>query len=138
MHLLKAAANPNPIKPEEYKRLCDKGYIHDNKVQIMTCKYSSDSVQNGFDFIKKIISKNITVSDEIKEYCLDFDKRNYEYKKDKYPEHIHPIVKHYSTSVLSNGTFIPYLIEEMLGRGMLDPLTELQKKNVFSILAFTD
>ena len=135
---IKGGCKPQSIKPEEYKRLCDKEYIHDNKVQIMTCKYSSDSVQNGFDFIKKIISKNITVSDEIKEYCFDFDKRNYEYKKDKYPEHIHPIVKHYSTSVLSNGTFIPYLIEEMLGRGMLDPLTELQKKNVFSILAFTD
>lgn len=104
----------------------------------MTCRYSSDDVQNGFDFLKRIIWNNVFVSDEIKKYCLDFDERHYEYQKDKYPEHIHPIVKHYSTSVLSGGHFIPYLIEEMLERGMLKPLTELQKKNVFSVLAFTD
>ena len=135
---IKNHCNPDSLTIEEYKRLCDKGYIFDDKVQLMTCRYSSDDVQNGFDFLKRIIWNNVFVSDEIKKYCLDFDKRHYEYQKDKYPEHIHPIVKHYSTSVLSGGHFIPYLIEEMLERGMLKPLTELQKKNVFSVLAFTD
>ena len=31
---------------------------------------------------------------------------------------------------------IPYLVEEMLERGMLKPLTDEQKKSVFTVFAY--
>lgn len=135
---IKNHCNPDSLTIEEYKRLCDKGYLYDDKVQIMTYKNNSTHDYTGTDILKKIISEKIHMSDEIKSYYNDFDKRMYEYDKDKYPEHIQPIVKFYDTNNLCDGHFISYLIEEMLERGMLKPLTELQKKNVFSVLAFTD
>lgn len=135
---IKGGCNPQAIKMEEYKRLCDKGYIYDNKVQVMTYRTSSDGVQNGQEALKKIIQQKVTVSDKIKDYICNFDKLKYEYEKDKYPEHILPIVRLYCTSELSGGHFIPYLVEEMLDRKMLEPLTELQKKSVFSVMIYND
>ncbi|MDE6148958.1 MAG: sigma-70 family RNA polymerase sigma factor [Ruminococcus sp.] len=135
---IKGGCNPQAITLEEYKRLCDKGYIHDDKVQVMSCKNTIGNPASGINILKNIIHENVSVSNEVKSYVNDFDKRQYEYEKDKYPPHIRPIVQHYSTNTLSAGHFIPYLIEEMLDRDMLKPLTELQKKSVFSVMTYAD
>lgn len=123
---------------EQYKRLCDKGYISDDRVQIMVCKNLAPEDRPGTETLKKIISDKVHLSDKVTAYYKAVDKDMYEYKKDKYPAHIHPIVRLYNTNHLSGGHFIPYLIEEMLDRGMLKPLTDLQKKCVFSIMVYND
>lgn len=123
---------------EQYKRLCDKGYISDDRVQIMVCKNLAPEDRPGTETLKKIISDKVHLSDKVTAYYKAVDKDMYEYKKDKYPTHIHPIVRLYNTNHLSGGHFIPYLIEEMLDRGMLKPLTDLQKKCVFSIMVYND
>lgn len=133
---IKGGCKPQSVSLEEYKRLCDKGYIYNDKVQVMTFANSADNAQNGLESLKKMIHEKVPVDDKIKEYADYFDKRSYEYQKDKYPEHILPIVQLYSISQLSEGHFISYLIEEMLDRNMLKPLTELQKKSVFSIMTY--
>lgn len=64
------------------------------------------------------------------------DNRLYELLKGLYPAHIRPICRAYCTNALAEGQFIPYLIERMLECGLLKPLTELQKRNVFSVLLY--
>lgn len=131
---IKGGCEPNAIAPENYKRLCDKGYIYNDKVQVM-CFNSNDTSENSF---LDIIRSHVKVSDEILEYSKDFDKRSYELGKDHYPEHILPIIQLYNTNSLSGGIMIPYLIEEMLERGMLKPLTDLQKKSVFTAVVYPE
>ncbi len=63
---------------------------------------------------------------------------NYEYKKDKYPEHMQELVKQYCTDSLHGGCIVPYVIAELLERGMLKPLTDLQKKSVLTVIAYKE
>lgn len=132
---IKSGNDKNALEIEEYKRLCDKVYIVDDKVQVMSMISMSD---NKYQDLENIIKeKTASISKNIMRYCEDFDKRHYELGKSYYPEHILPIFKLYSTNSLSGGNFIPYLIEEMLERGMLKPLTDLQKKSVFTVIAYS-
>ena len=129
---IKSGCKPDSLAPENYKRLCDKEYIFEDRVQVM-CLNSNDA---SIDAFRDVIRSHVDVSEEILQYCRDFDKQKYEATKDHYPEHIHPIIELYSADSLSGGIMIPYLIEEMLERGMLKPLTELQKKSVFTAVVY--
>ena len=131
---IKGGCKPDSLSPENYKRLCDKGYIFEDRVQVM-CLNSNDTSMNTF---RDLIRRHVKVSDEILEYSKEFDKRGCESEKEYYPEHIHPIVQLYNTNSLSGGIMIPYIIEEMLERGMLQPLTELQKKSVFTAVVYPE
>ena len=127
----------NAIEPEQYKRLCDKGYIFEDRVQVMG--YLSEnafSQELMHKELKELISSRITVSEEMREYEENFIKRIYDHDKDIYPDHIKPICRLYSEGCLSSGSFVPYIIEEMLERGMLKPLSDLQKKNVLTYIAY--
>ncbi|MCH5193780.1 MAG: sigma-70 family RNA polymerase sigma factor [Oscillospiraceae bacterium] len=129
---IKGGCKPESLAPENYKRLCDKGYIYNDKVQVM-CMNSSDVSMSTF---RNVIRSHVNVSDEIPEYAKEFDKRRYEMKKDQYPEHIQPILQLYCNDAMSDALMIPYIIEEMLERGMLKPLTDLQKKSVFTAVVY--
>lgn len=135
---IKGGLKPEVLAPENYKRLCDKGYIYDNKVQIMTYKDHTAENGGGKDTFRRVICEKVSAEEEVLAYVKDFDKRKYEYRKDKYPEHILPIVAFNSAGALNSSIFVPYLIEEMLERGMLAPLTDLQKKNVFTAIAYKE
>ena len=117
---IKGGCKPDSLAPENYKRLCDKKYIFEDRIQVMRMNSSEISM----DTFRNVIKSHVKVSEEILEYAKDFDKRRYEIKKDHYPEHIRPIVELYCTDAMSDGLMIPFLIEEMLERGMLKPLTE--------------
>ena len=131
---IKSDNDKNALEIEEYKRLCDKAYIIDDKVQVMAL---ISKEENKYQALENLIKeKTSSISKEVMEYCEDFDKRYYELGKDYYPKNILPIFKLYSTNSLSDGHFVPYLIEEMLERGMLKPLTDEQKKSVFTIFAY--
>lgn len=131
---IRAGCDPKRIAPEKYKRLCDKGYIDRDRVQIVS-HYSDEKYKMG-DLQKLLLDRAPALPEEIRAYSKSFDDRLYELLKELYPAHIRPICRMYCTNALAEGSFIPYLIERMLERGMLKPLTELQKKNVFSVLLY--
>ena len=131
---IKSGLDPKAIPAESYKRLCDKGYVHNDRVMVTALiPKDGDDCREAF---KRVITENVTVSDDIKAFSADMDRQAYERSEKYYPEHIKPIVKLYSTGILSDGTFLPYLIEEMIERGMLMPLNDIQKKSVFTVIAY--
>lgn len=129
---------PESIPPEGYKRLCDKGYIFDDKVQIMSYKLPKEEQRWGSYIIDDLMQEYVKVSEEVTKYSKEVDEQVFDYMKDKYPKHILPIVKSYSTNCLSDGLMVPYVIEEMLERGMLKPLTDLQKKSVLAMIMYRE
>lgn len=114
------------LAPENFKRLCDKGYICNDKVQIMSAHRP----------VQDIIEENVRLPESLAEYSKRLDKRRYEHDKEHYPEHMRPLVKLYCKNTLYNGAFVPYLIEKMLEKGILEPLTDIQKKSVFSVFIY--
>lgn len=118
---------------EAYKRLCDKGYLSEDKLQVPYIKADEKDIGG---YLRKIIQKHVTISDSLAIYGKEFDDKMYGLKKELYPEHIRPIIQYYNRNCLNDGIFVPYLIEEMLNRKMLLPLTELQKKTVFTVFAY--
>lgn len=131
---IRAGCDPKKIAVEKYKRLCDKGYIYQDRVQIVS--HYSDEQYKIEDLKRRLLDKAPALPEEIKAYAKSFDDRLYELLKDLYPAHIRPICRMYCTNALVEASFVPYLIEKMLERGMLKPLTELQKKSVFSIFLY--
>lgn len=121
------------LMPEEYKRLCDKGYLAADKVQVMTYICHEKPT---WDHIIRLLHAKCTVPQSIRNYNKMFDKRIFAIQKNKHPAHIQPIIQRYCTDTLGSGEIIPYVIEKMLHRGMLQPLSVVQKKAVFSILVY--
>ncbi|MGN0609949.1 MAG: RNA polymerase sigma factor [Oscillospiraceae bacterium] len=114
------------LAPENYKRLCDKGYICNDKVQIMSAHRP----------VQDIIAEKVRLPESLAEYSRQLDKQRYDRDKEHYPEHMRPLVKLYCENTLYNSAFVPYLIEKMLEKGMLGPLTDIQKKSVFSVFIY--
>lgn len=131
---IRAGCDPKKIAVEKYKRLCDKAYIDNDRVQVVS--HYSDELYKMEDLKRLLLEKAPALPEEIKAYAKDFDDRLYELLKDLYPAHIRPICRMYCTNALAEGDFVPYLIEKMLERGILKPLTELQKKSVFSVFLY--
>lgn len=131
---IRAGCDPKKIAVEKYKRLCDKAYIDNDRVQVVS--HYSDEKNKMRDLKRLLLDQAPALPEEIKAYAKSFDDRLYELLKDLYPAHIRPICRMYCTNALAEGCFIPYLIERMLERGMLKPLTALQKKSVFSVLLY--
>lgn len=126
---IKSGCDKNAIAAEGYKRLCDKGYVTDEKVQVMYLRNDKPS-----EYLWSFCKENFSVPKEIIEYGKELDIRAYEIAKKNFPEHIRPIIKLLNTDILSQSKQAVYVIEEMLESGMLAPLTEAQKKAVFSIM----
>lgn len=126
---IRSGCDKNAIAAEGYKRLCDKGYVADEKVQVMY--YRSD---RPTEFLWNFFKERFSVPEEITEYGKNFDRREYEIATQYFPEHILPIIKLLNTNILSGGIQVVYVIEEMLERRMLAPLTEAQKNAVLSVL----
>jgi len=121
------------LSPEAYKRLCDKGYLLEDKLQLLYAEADKKDIREYFE---KIIQEHVAVPKDIVFYGKEFDERMYRLKKEEYPVHIRPIIQYYHRNCLNHGKFVPYLIEEMLKRKMLFPLTETQKKSVFTVFAY--
>lgn len=78
------------------------------------------------------------MSEEGKAYVKAFDQHEYEYKKEKYPKHMQELVKLYCMDSFWEGCVVPYVIAELLERGMLKPLRDLQKKSVLTVIAYKE
>lgn len=123
------------LSAEEYKRLCDKGYIYEDRVQPAVLKVRLEDGQLLGWYPDYFIKNTVTVPEEIAALAAQTDKKMYDTIKDYFPEHILPEVKFiWATNALGNPQMLPRVIEKLLDRGVLQPLTDIQKKSVFSIL----
>lgn len=129
---IKGGCKPDVLTIEEYKRLCDKGYLADDKVQVLL--YAGG---HTFHDIQDIILKNAAADSRILQYGAEFDKRIFAQTEKYFPEHIRPLAKAYCDNSMAAGRMIPCLIERMLKDGMLQPLADAQKKSVFSLLSYS-
>lgn len=121
------------LSHEEYKRICDKGYIFEDRNQVMTLESDSDDQWN---IIRDHILQKIAVPHEIKEYSDEFDRKIYEINRKNYPPHMQELVKAYSKGGLMSGQIIPRVTDALLKKGLLQPLTPQQKKAVFSVMVY--
>lgn len=126
------------LTPDEYKRLCDKGYVYGDRVQPVIFKADHyDPTVDGslFKVFARFIEKKFDISKELKEYAAALDENIYDLMKVGYPEHIRPVAKAvFCTETLGSAMLIPRCIEKLLEKGELKPLTDIQRKSVFSIV----
>ncbi|MDR1630428.1 MAG: sigma-70 family RNA polymerase sigma factor [Oscillospiraceae bacterium] len=130
---LKQDDKKQALPAEDYKRLCDKGYLLDEQVQVVTCKTKK---RNKLDWLHELINKNIHVPQSIFALGKELDANRFRLEKDRHPPHMRPLVRHYNSDSLSSSAMVPHVVEAMLERGMLQPLTERQKKSVFTIMVY--
>lgn len=130
---LAAGSNVDTLAPEDYKRLCDKGYLVNDALQVMM--FSTNAADQE-DALRNIILTHAPLPNELLSYCTEFDKRFFEQDAKGFPEHILPIIRFHDIGKIQSCTMIPRLVELMLERGMLKPLTDIQKKVVFTTIVY--
>ena len=119
------------LAPEEYKRLVDKGYVYEDRVQPVIVKVPCDKLNSA---LYSYPDDKMTVPDEIKELCRNVDKQFIDFNLKKHPRHMHGLVREFYTNILGAMIMLPRVIEKLLENGELMPLTDIQKKSVFSVL----
>ena len=119
------------LSPEEYKRLVDKGYLYEDRVQPVIVRTDKDKCRG---ILYTYLDDKVEVSDEIKALCKKTDAEFYAFNRSRHPAHMHPVLKEWYTNVLGAMTMLPRLIERLLEKGLLSPLTDIQKKSVFSVM----
>ncbi|MDO4944718.1 MAG: sigma-70 family RNA polymerase sigma factor [Ruminococcus sp.] len=124
----------NCLSPEEYKRICDKGYIFEDRNQIMSLE--TTNVNDVEAALSKLIRNAVSVPDDIKKYSAQYDNKIYEINKKNYPPQMQELVKAYSKGSLMSGQIIPRVIDVLLKKGLLQPITPQQKKAVFSVMVY--
>lgn len=123
------------LTAEEYKRLRDKGYVHDDKAQpvILRVKLNEGATLSGS--LKRLINEKVTITPEIRQLAKQMDEEAFAALKNNYPEHMRPVLKNiHCTNVISNPQMIPRTVEKLLEKGLLKPLTDIQRKSAFSVL----
>ncbi len=119
------------LAPEEYKRLVDKGYVYEDRVQPVIVRVDAGRLADSlYDYPED----RITVPDEIRALCSEVDKKFTDFCLNKHPAHMHGLVRAFYTNVLGAMTMLPRVVEKLLESGQLRPLTDIQKKSVFSVL----
>ncbi len=124
------------LSQEGYKRLCDKGYLYEDRVQpaVMRIKCSEDIVSAFFSGL----NDKIAVPNEVTEFSRKMDERVINENKKHFPQHMHETLECYYSNCLGSGIMIPKVIEILLDRGELRPLSEIQKKTTLSVLCINE
>lgn len=130
---IKSQNDKSILTPEEYKRLCDKGYLINDTVQVTTYVCNESPTWNH---IIQLLHKKCHVPESIYAYGKTFDENKFSIQIKQHPAHIQPIIRQYCKNSLGYCDIIPYVIEEMLHRGMLQPLSPVQRKAVFSLIVY--
>lgn len=129
----------NALTPDEYKRLCDKGYVYGDKVQVAVFNAKLDENEQLGDSIIRFIQKKLPMSEELKAFGHTLDSDCFELMKNAYPEHILPAARAmYCVNQISRSELVPRCVEKLLEKGLLAPLTDIQRKSAFSILCICD
>ena len=119
------------LAPEEYKRLVDKGYIFEDRAQPVVVRVAHERLQ---DSLYTYLDDKITVPEDIAKLCRDMDAEFVAHNLSRHPKHMHPVLREWYTNVLGAMLMLPRVIERLLESGQLEPLTDIQKKSVFSVL----
>lgn len=122
----------NCLSPEEYKRICDKGYIFEDRNQIISLE--TTNVNDWESALSELIRNAVSVPAEIKEYSAQYDNKIYEINKKNYPPQMQELVQAYSKGCLMSEQIIPRVINVLLKKGLLQPITPQQKKAVLSVM----
>lgn len=133
---IRGGCKAEAISPEGYKRLCDKGYIFEDRLQVMAYRMGQDAQVGCHQALENIIREKVQVPEAVLAYSKELDEKIFAYTKDMYPEHMQPVQKLYCTNTLSDGMVVPYVLEALLERGTLQPLTDLQKKSVLTVISY--
>ena len=118
------------ISVSSFSNLSEKGYIVDGENQVTVINVKDG---NLVTVINNFVANHIQIPKFIFEEGKKVDERLYEVNKSKYPEHLEKLVN--NSNAFTWGEFIPYIVEIMLEVGMLKPLTQKQKKAVFTVVA---
>lgn len=123
------------LTPDEYKRLCDKGYVYGNKLQLAVFNAKLDDYEQLSGSIMRFLQKKLPMSEEMREFAKKLDNDYFGLVKNAYPEHMLPAAKAiFCNNQISNSELVPRCIEKLLEKGELEPLTDIQRKSVYSIL----
>lgn len=124
---------------EEYKRLCDKGYLFEDRVQPVILRLRPFDDETLFDSLDRLCRKYVAVSDRIARFDEKFRQSIFEVDRSHYPTHIQPVVAFMSQDHgLGDATFIPRVIGQLLKNRELKPLTEIQRKAALSVLCVVE
>lgn len=122
------------LSPEEYKRLCDKGYLYEDRVMPTVLKAELKEGEQIYSAWERLAREKITVPEEIKVFAKHMDEVIIKEDLKHHPKHMRQAVISRSMNELAEADMLPRVIEKLLERGELKPLTDIQKKTVFSIL----
>ena len=120
------------ISVSSFSNLSAKGYVVDGENQVTVINVEDGNLVTA---INNFVANHIQIPKLIFEEGKKVDERLYEVNKSKYPEHLEKLVRYNNSNAFTWGEFIPYIVERMLEVGMLKPLTQKQKKAVFTVVA---
>jgi len=124
--------NPDSLKLEEYEKLCKSGMIKNNVVQCAIIHGKDSSI---WDQVKDKMAKYESVIKALEADCKRIDDKIQAKMLPAFPKKAQAFIKYGTTNTLGSERIIPYIIDEMLERGMLKELTPDQKKTVLYILS---
>lgn len=123
------------LTAEEYKRIRDKGYIFEDRAQPVILRVKLRDNETLSCSLKRLLDEKVAVTPEIKEFAKQMDEEEFTALKYNYPEHMHPVLELMTcTNIISNPHMIPRTVEKLLEKGLLKPLTDIQRKSAFSVL----
>lgn len=123
------------LTPDEYKRLCDKGYVYGDKVQLAIFNAKLDEHEQLGGSIMRFLQKKLPMSEELRAFAHKLDSDYFELVKNAYPEHMLPAARAMEcVNQISSSELVPRCVEKLLEKGELKPLTDIQRKSAYSIL----
>ncbi len=131
---IKTGCDPEKLPLEAYKRLCDKGYIQEGRVQVVTAPALTRDFASYLSPYTASLKGNL---DSITDYHREIDEKMFRLEEGRFPKHMEPLVRLSNTNMLASNNFVPYLLEELLAQGLLNPLDQVQKKAALSILFYS-
>ncbi len=125
----------NALTPDEYKRLCDKGYVYEDKVQLTVFNAKLDDYDQLSGSIMRFLQKKLPMSEDLRAFAHKLDSDCFKLMKNAYPEHMLPAAMAINcVNRISSSELVPRCVEKLLEMGELKPLTDIQRKSAYSIL----
>lgn len=120
------------ISVNSFSNLSAKGYVADGKNQITLINVKDGNLVGT---INNFVKTHMQIPEFVLEEGKRTDERFYKANRHKYPKHLEKLVRYNNSNSFTWGENIPFIVERMLEVGMLKPLTDKQKKAVFTVVA---
>lgn len=127
----------NEATLDKFRRLYDRGLIIQqdgtDKINVVVAKVCKDDNNKVNGWSNELFSLLPAYPDKMIRRVKEKTRFIYEIEKKYYPKHMHKLVEYYS-SLYVNKIMV---LDELVERGILRPLTESQKKGVMTVV-FSD